>query len=94
MNTKFLLVAAYIASHVPSKDDQKLFLKQHLKKKRRHAIISQPARNTRIDTTLGPKSFPFSRLMAIYFSIVNETPSMTANLIAQVIQLSEKAASI
>lgn len=85
MSTKLLIIASYIASNIPPKDDQKLFSRLSTKKKKRH--LAHAGKSAKYSTSKGSKSFQFSRLMAIYFAITGDKPCMSTNLITQVVYL-------
>lgn len=79
-----LIIASYIASNIPPKEDQKLFSRLSTKKKKHHSV--QVGKNAKYVTSKGPKSFQFSRLMAIYFAITGDKPCLSTNLITQVVR--------
>ncbi|EDS27112.1 origin recognition complex subunit [Culex quinquefasciatus] len=68
---KFLLIAAYLASHNAAKEDKRLFMKYHGKQKKRLQ-------------SLGPKAFTIDRLLAIFYDILDEKVGLTCNLLAQI----------
>lgn len=78
---KFLLIAAYLASYNPAKEDKRLFVKQSGKtKKRKTASKKAQVMNTHS----GPKNFPLDRMLAIFCAIVDENVDLNANLLAQI----------
>ncbi|KAF0029957.1 hypothetical protein F2P81_019062 [Scophthalmus maximus] len=66
--SKFLLIAAYLASYNPARTDKRFFLKtsNHL---------------------LGPKPFPLDRLLAIFYSVVDNRVAPTASIFSQISSL-------
>lgn len=74
---KYLLIAGFLASHNAPKDDQKLFVKNHGKQKKR----AQQAHNVKVsektNLQLGPKSFTNERLWAIFESILGRKVDRT-----------------
>ena len=71
--TKFLLIAAYIASYNPVKSDKRFFMKHHGKFKKRVRQSASLAAHKRSSQLLGPKAFPLDRMLAIFFVIVDIT---------------------
>lgn len=84
--TKYLLVAAYLASYNPEKSDQRVFFKALGKQKKRKPSAAT-ARDKLRDQTLGPKYFALDRLFAIFYAVIDEKLSLTVNLQAQVTDL-------
>ncbi|KAL3853199.1 hypothetical protein ACJMK2_016760 [Sinanodonta woodiana] len=84
--TKYLLIAAYLASYNPAKTDKRFFAKHTGKKTKK---ISQTAkfRWEASNHVLGPKAFPLDRLMAIFYSIVEGKVAPTANIFMQITSL-------
>ena len=68
MLTKFLLIAAYLASHNPADTDVKIFThhRSGRRRKRRSHQTSEPKTSTR-DKLKFPKQFPTERMYAIFF---------------------------
>ncbi|XKL61020.1 hypothetical protein PGB90_008077 [Kerria lacca] len=85
--TKYLLLAAYLASFIPSKYDRKFFCKKSFKKKQKKFSASTP--HAEITSLVAPKSFPIDRLLAIYFAIIHEHSNVSANLLSQLTSLVE-----
>ncbi|KAH0616484.1 hypothetical protein JD844_027611 [Phrynosoma platyrhinos] len=84
--SKFLLIAAYIASYNPARTDKRFFVKHHGKikkmnfqKKHEKHIFFQTSNHL-----LGPKPFPLDRMLAILYSIVDSRVAPTANIFSQV----------
>lgn len=85
---KYLLIASYLASYNPAKEDRRLFSKDHIKKRK---TISQMKRKEKIvellNTQIGPKQFTFDRLLAIFFSILDDKVGLCSNLMSQISSL-------
>lgn len=81
--SKFLIIAGYLASYNPAKYDRRLFvkLKEGKKKKSRKVLKSQKMHSA--PRLTGPKVFPIDRLMAIFYSIVEERVTPSFNLFVQ-----------
>lgn len=87
---KFLLIAAYLASYNPPKEDKRLFMKNHGKQKKRLQQVRAKAKiNEKLNTQLGPKVFNLDRLLAIFYAILEEKIGLTSNLLAQIATLVE-----
>lgn len=78
---KYMLVAAYLASYNPAKEDKRLFVKQGSKKKKKATVSKKPIKLT---TQLGPKAFTLDRMLAIFYAILDEKVGLTSNLLAQI----------
>ncbi|XP_063983466.1 origin recognition complex subunit 5 [Diachasmimorpha longicaudata] len=80
---KFMLIAAYLASYNPAKEDKRLFMKQSSKtKKRKRAVpLNKPIT---MNTQVGPRTFPLDRMLAIFCAIIEEKVDLNANLLAQI----------
>lgn len=83
--SKYLLIAAYLASYNPAKTDRRFFAKHSGKVKKRAKLIKKHERTS--NHMLGPKQFPMDRLMAIFFSIVEGKVAPTANVFMQISSL-------
>ncbi|XP_065077483.1 origin recognition complex subunit 5-like [Ochlerotatus camptorhynchus] len=82
---KYLLIAAYLASHNAAKEDKRLFMKNHGKQKKRLQSVNAKAKvSEKMATQLGPKSFTIDRLLAIFYAILDEKVGLTCNLLAQI----------
>lgn len=82
---KYLLIAAFLASHNDVKLDRRLFVKHHGKqRKTQHTINARQIVSEKMATQLGPKSFPIDRLLAIFYAICEERVPLTCNLLAQI----------
>lgn len=87
---KFLLIAAYLASYNPPKEDKRLFMKNHGKQRKRLQQVKAKAKVTeKLTTQLGPKVFTLDRLLAIFYAILEEKIGLTSNLLAQIATLVE-----
>ena len=84
--SKFLLIAAYLASYNPARYDRRLFVKAKEGRKNMNkglkSLKKQKLHNAA--RLMGPKVFPIDRLMAIFYSIVEERVSPSLNLFVQV----------
>ncbi|XP_017667062.1 PREDICTED: origin recognition complex subunit 5 isoform X3 [Lepidothrix coronata] len=78
--SKFLLIAAYLASYNPVRTDKRLFLKHHGKMKKTNFMKKHEKTSNHL---LGPKPFPLDRLLAILYSIVDKRVAPTANIFSQ-----------
>ncbi|XP_055911778.1 origin recognition complex subunit 5 [Eupeodes corollae] len=82
---KYLLIAAFLASHNSAKEDKRLFVKHHGKQRKRMQAVNAKAKVTeKMSTSLGPKSFSIDRLLAIFYAILDEKVGLTCNLLAQI----------
>lgn len=83
--SKYLLIAAYLASYNPAKSDKKFFAKHSGKGGKKTMAIKKHERTS--NHMLGPKPFPLDRLMAIFYSIVEGKVAPTANIFMQISSL-------
>ncbi|XP_035918357.1 origin recognition complex subunit 5 isoform X2 [Anopheles stephensi] len=82
---KYLLIAAYLASNNATKEDKRLFVKNHGKQRKRMQTVNARAKVVeRMTTKLGPKAFNIDRLLAIFYAIMDEKVGLTCNLMAQI----------
>ncbi|KAF2900267.1 hypothetical protein ILUMI_05920 [Ignelater luminosus] len=87
---KYLLIAAYLASYNPPKEDKRLFMKYHGKKtKRMKDVKAKNIVSEQLNTQLGPKPFGFERLVAIFYAILEEKVDFNSNLLVQISTLVE-----
>lgn len=87
---KYLLIAAYLASYNPTKEDKKLFMKYQSKKtKTRKEIKANSKVSEKLNTQLGPKAFSLDRLLAIFYAILEDKVGFNNNLLVQVSSLVE-----
>lgn len=85
--SKYLLIAAYLASYNPAKSDKRFFSKHAGKISRRtHGALKKTHERT-TNQLLGPKVFPVDRLLAIFYSIVNDRVAPSANIFCQISSL-------
>jgi origin recognition complex subunit 5 len=84
--SKFLIIAAYLASYNPARYDRRLFVKAKEGRKNKDkglkSLKKQKLHNAA--RLMGPKVFPIDRLMAIFYSIVEERVTPSLNLFVQV----------
>ncbi|RLU15518.1 hypothetical protein DMN91_012512 [Ooceraea biroi] len=78
---KYMLIAAYLASHSPVKYDQHIFMKQSSKKKKKIRSIKKA---TEIDLKKKTRIFTVSRMLAIFCAILDEKVDINANILAQI----------
>ena len=71
-----------MASYNSPKHDKRLFLKNH--GKQRKTLTNKQVKEKMTLELLGPKAFPLDRLLAIFYSIMDEKASLTVNLMTQV----------
>ncbi|XP_078409344.1 origin recognition complex subunit 5 isoform X1 [Cetorhinus maximus] len=82
--SKFLLIAAYLSSYNPARTDKRFFLKHHGKIKKTSFLKKHEKTSNHL---LGPKPFPLDRLLAIFYSIVDNRVTPTANIFSQITSL-------
>jgi origin recognition complex subunit 5 len=84
--SKFLIIAAYLASYNPPRYDRRLFVKAKEGRKKKDkglkSLKKQKLHNAA--RLMGPKVFPIDRLMAIFYSIVEERVTPSLNIFVQV----------
>ncbi|XP_068962660.1 origin recognition complex subunit 5-like isoform X1 [Petaurus breviceps papuanus] len=93
--SKFILIAAYLASYNPTRTDKRFFLKavvqksksssQHHGKMKKASFMKKHEKTS--NHLLGPKPFPLDRLLAILYSIVDSRVAPTANIFSQITSL-------
>ncbi|KAH9493211.1 Origin recognition complex subunit 5 [Bulinus truncatus] len=83
--SKFLLIAAYLASYNPMKYDRRFFAKNSGKVSKRSKLVKKNERTS--SHLLGPKLFPVERLMAIFYSIVEGNVIPSAQIFIQISSL-------
>uniref|UniRef100_A0A182W544 Uncharacterized protein n=1 Tax=Anopheles minimus TaxID=112268 RepID=A0A182W544_9DIPT len=82
---KYLLIAAYLASNNATKEDKRLFVKNHGKQRKRLQTVNARAKVVeKMITKLGPKAFNIDRLLAIFYAILDEKVGLTCNLMVQI----------
>ena len=77
---KYMLIASYLASYNPAKEDKYLFMKRKFKRKKKGAT----KKKTIVKTRSGPHHFLVSRMLAIFCAILDEKVDINANLLAQI----------
>ncbi|KAL9120000.1 MAG: hypothetical protein Q9187_003441 [Circinaria calcarea] len=90
--TKYLLLAAYLASFNPSRQDQVFFMKSSDKKRRKKGggtAGGRPAKHRKIQRKLlGPQPFVLERMLAIFHAIIpHNMPSGIADIMTQIATL-------
>lgn len=83
--SKFLLIAAYLASYNPAKTDKRFFAKHAGKMSKKSKLFKKHERAS--NHMLGPKPFALDRMMAIFYSIVEGRVAPTANIFMQISSL-------
>ncbi|XP_044017210.1 origin recognition complex subunit 5 [Aphidius gifuensis] len=81
---KYMLIAAYLASYNPVKEDKRLFLKISSKKKKTKRNNNVNCKKITFNTQCGPKNFAIDRMLAIFCTIIDEKIDVNANLLAQI----------
>ncbi|CAK9821708.1 Origin recognition complex subunit 5 [Anthophora retusa] len=77
---KYMLIASYLASYNPAKEDKYLFMKQKFKRKKKVIMKKKITMNS----FCKPHNFPVSRMIAIFCAILDEKVDINANLLAQI----------
>ncbi|XP_031848421.1 origin recognition complex subunit 5 [Nomia melanderi] len=78
---KYMLIASYLASYNPAKEDKHLFVKQKMgKRKKAHTKPN----SKKLNVYCGPHNFPVSRMLAIFCAILDEKVDINASLLAQI----------
>lgn len=88
--SKFLLIAAFLASFNPAKTDRRFFVRARCKQRRvRASARGMDKAGISRDVALigGPHSFPLHRLMAIFYFIVEDRVTPTTHLYTQLMSL-------
>uniref|UniRef100_A0A672GT70 Origin recognition complex subunit 5 n=1 Tax=Salarias fasciatus TaxID=181472 RepID=A0A672GT70_SALFA len=83
--SKFLLIAAYLASYNPARTDKRFFLKHHGKIRKTAKFLKKNEKTS--NHLLGPKPFPLDRLLAIFYSVVDSRVAPTASIFSQISSL-------
>nr|XP_012219212.1 PREDICTED: origin recognition complex subunit 5 [Linepithema humile] len=79
--TKYLLIAAYLASYIPAKYDKHFFMKQSSKRKKKGRSIKK---TRELESQKKSRVFTISRMLAIFCAILGEKVDINANLLAQI----------
>lgn len=82
--SKFLLIAAYLASYNPARTDKRFFLKHHGKIKKTNFLKKNEKTSNHL---LGPKPFALDRMLAIFYSVVDSRVAPTASIFSQISSL-------
>nr|XP_056702971.1 origin recognition complex subunit 5 [Euleptes europaea] len=82
--SKFLLIAAYLASYNPARTDKRFFVKHRGTIRKKKVQKKQEKTSNHL---LGPKAFPLDRLLAILHSIIDSRVAPTANIFSQITSL-------
>ncbi|KAJ7388423.1 Origin recognition complex subunit 5 [Desmophyllum pertusum] len=83
---KYLLIAAYLASYNPAHTDRRFFTKQGRRGLSSRAKAAAKGKKSNTQLT-GPKNFQLDRLMAIFYSIVEENVAPSASILCQISSL-------
>ncbi|CAL8318812.1 unnamed protein product [Lota lota] len=82
--SKYLLIAAYLASYNPARTDRRFFLKHHGKIRKTNFLKKHEKTSNHL---LGPKPFPLDRLLAIFYSVVDSRVAPSASIFSQISSL-------
>lgn len=82
--SKFLLIAAYLASYNPARTDKRFFMKHHGKIKKVNFLKKNEKTSNHL---LGPKPFALDRMLAIFYSVVDSRVAPTASIFSQISSL-------
>ncbi|KAI8087840.1 origin recognition complex subunit 5 C-terminus-domain-containing protein [Gilbertella persicaria] len=90
--TKFLLIAAYLASYNPPRFDVRYFAKTAEERKKKKGGGTRKGRVDRLggkmrQQLLGPKAFPVERMLAIFYSILEDSLEDTVDIQLQITSL-------
>jgi len=90
--TSYLLIAAYLASYNPARQDQTFFMKAHERKRRKKGggtAKGRPSKHRKIQRKLlGPQAFVMERMLAIFHALVpHPVPGGMGDLMSQVATL-------
>lgn len=86
---KYLIIAAFLASYNSPKEDKKLFVKLSGRTKKRVQNSTKNAQTKISSLVVGPRQFDLERLLAIFYSIIEEKPHISVNLLTQITSLVE-----
>lgn len=78
---KYILIASFLASYNPVKEDKYLFVKGAKKRKKRAHVNMKKQKN---QTQTGPKTFPLQRMLMIFYSIVEEKVDANTKVFSQI----------
>ncbi|MCJ1387168.1 hypothetical protein MMC18_000008 [Xylographa bjoerkii] len=90
--TSYLLIAAYLASYNPARQDQTFFIKAYERKRRKKGggtAKGRPSKHRKIQRKLlGPQAFVIERMLAIFHAIVpHPVPGGMSDLMGQIATL-------
>ncbi|KAL0080651.1 origin recognition complex subunit 5 C-terminus-domain-containing protein [Phycomyces blakesleeanus] len=91
--TKFLLLASYLASYNPARFDVRYFAKMGEERRKKKgggthkSRAGQPGGGKMRPQLLGPKAFPIERMLAIFYSIIDEPLEDTVDIQLQITSL-------
>ncbi|MCJ1382573.1 hypothetical protein MMC17_005686 [Xylographa soralifera] len=90
--TSYLLIAAYLASYNPARQDQTFFMKAHERKRRKKGggtAKGRPSKHRKIQRKLlGPQVFVMERMLAIYHAVLPyPVPGGMGDLMGQIATL-------
>lgn len=80
-HAKYMLIAAFLASYNPAKEDKRIFMKRTGKSRKKSILRKQVVKRKEHSS---PRSFPLDRMLAIFCAILNEKVDVNANLLAQI----------
>eukprot|EP00041_Stephanoeca_diplocostata_P015743 m.301360 g.301360 ORF g.301360 m.301360 type:complete len:577 (+) comp20140_c0_seq2:164-1894(+) len=82
--SKYILIAAYLASYNPANTDARMFAKRQSKSRGSRRGASKKRRERVPQYLLGPKAFPLDRLLAILYSLVEMKTDASAEVYSQI----------
>ncbi|KAL1917229.1 uncharacterized protein VTP21DRAFT_4885 [Calcarisporiella thermophila] len=86
--TKFLLISSYIASYNPPRLDMRYFAKGREERKGKGKQRKEPQTGGKLrQQLLGPKAFPVERMLAIFYSIIEDPIDNTVDIQTQISSL-------
>jgi len=78
---KYMLIAAYLASHNPAKYDKHIFMKRSSKRRK---TVRSMKKMGEISAQKKSRVFTISRMLAIFCAVLDEKVDINANLLAQI----------
>ena len=82
--SKFLLISAYLASYNPARMDKRFFSKRKGDSKKSKKKVPKDKPNCQLQ---GPKPFPLDRMMAVFYSIMEDCEAPSADVYSQISSL-------
>ena len=82
--SKYLLIAAYIASFVSPKNDKRLFCIKSSKQKKKIQVSNGNRTDSKIVSLVGPKQFTLNRLLSIFSALSGQRNWLTTSILQQV----------